>query len=360
MKTAYSEILARTLMERFPDPDRYPYQSWCYSQGFMLWGFIRLFETCGRPEYRDYVLRYCDEHVNREGDILGFTGVSLDDMMAGSVLVWAWKTTHEERYLKACRHIRESFFDYPRNADGGFWHSRLLPGEMWVDGLFMGLMFLANYGAEIGDADACFKEAADQLRIAFACCEKDGSGLLYHAYSANTSVRWANPVTGKSPEVWSEGLGWYAMALVETLERIPEGFPGREDLVIQLRKLAHGLEITQDCAQHLWYQVVDKPRGKRNWLDTSGSAMFLYSLHKAMRLGFINNTYAGFCEDAFAGLKTKLAFDRAGRMDVCDACDGLCVQEDYDAYVDYPRRVNCKEAVAAVLWACAEMEYFAD
>ena len=85
----YSDTLAQTILRRFPDPDTFPYRSWSYSQGFMLWGFIRLYEKTGNKDYYHYVLRYCDAHVDDRGNISGFSGVSLDAIMAGSVLVWA-------------------------------------------------------------------------------------------------------------------------------------------------------------------------------------------------------------------------------------------------------------------------------
>ena len=180
-----SECLAETLMRRFPDPDSYPFKSWSYSQGFMLWGFIRLYEKTGKKEYINYISQYCEEHVQNDGEILGFTRFSLDNIMTGSVLVWMYQQTKAEKYRLACRRVRQAFDDYPRNQDGGFWHGRSMRGEMWVDGLFMGLMFLVRYGAYVDENDRqyCFTEAIRQLNIVFAKCEKDGTGLLYHAYS---------------------------------------------------------------------------------------------------------------------------------------------------------------------------------
>jgi len=353
----YSEVLAGTILRRFPDPDAYPYRSWSYSQGFMLWGFIRLFEKTGNEAYYDYVRRYCEGHVDGAGEISGFSGVSLDDIMTGSVLVWMYDKTREPKYRLACDRIYRAFDDYPRNANGGFWHGRPLKGEMWVDGLFMGLMFLARYGRFVGDADYCYAETVRQFSVAFDCCEKDGSGLLYHAYSEDPDVAWAHPITGKSPEIWCEGLGWYAMMLSDALELLPKEQPGYDRLLMQLDKLIQGLSRVQDGASGLWYQVVDKPRARGNWHDTSGSAMFLYCVKKALSLGLVDARYDAVADAAFDGLKTKCLVDPEGNLNIYDACDGLCVQLDYDAYVRYARNVNCKEAVAAVLWAAIAMEH---
>lgn len=355
---SYAKLMADTIMRRYPNAYDYPYKPWSYPQGFMLWGFIRLYESTGEQAYLDYVMRYCEQHVDGQGEIPRFAGDSLDDMMAGSVLVWAYKKTGLERYRTACRRIRRAFDDYPRNADGGFWHGRNLPGELWIDGLFMGLMFLARYGAQIEDGPYCFDEAVRQLSVGFERCEKDGSGLLYHAYSEDHSPSWAHPVTGKSPEVWSEGLGWYAMILPEVLSLLPEKHPGRASLEAQLQKLVNALEKVQDGASGLWLQVVDKPGHPRNWHDTSGSAMLLWAIKKAGLIGAADKAQCDRISDkAYAGILTKCVLDAGGNANIHDACDGLCVQDHYDCYVDYLRNVNSKECVAAFFWATVIMEY---
>jgi len=356
--TKYSNLIAETIMKRYPNPDDYPYRSWCYPQGFILWGIIRLFEQTGRNEYLDYVLSYCQGHVTKDGEVPAFSGSSLDDIMAGSVLVWAYNYTKEEKYRLACKRVRQAFDDYPRNPDGAFWHGRNLPGEMWIDGLFMGLMFLTRYGAFVDDQEYCFEETVRQLIAGFECCEKDGSGLLYHAYSENRHVSWAHPITGKSPEVWCEGLGWYAMILPEVLALLPEETKGYEQLKVQLQKLIDGLEKVQDGRSGLWLQVVDKPRHPYNWHDTSGSAMFLYAIEKARLLKLADDAQCKRMVDkAYSGILSKCLIDAEGYVNIYDACDGLCVQDNYDAYAGYVKNVNSKEAVAACLWATQIVEY---
>ena len=143
----YAVTLATTLMKRYPKADQYPYKSWTYPQGFMLWGMIRLWEQTGDKKYYDYTMKYVNDHVDEEGRVTKFKGNSMDDMMTGSVLVWAFCQTGDPRFRRACEQIRAAFEDYPRNDDGGFWHGRGTTGQMWVDGVFMGQMFLSKYAA---------------------------------------------------------------------------------------------------------------------------------------------------------------------------------------------------------------------
>ncbi|RPJ42492.1 MAG: glycosyl hydrolase family 88, partial [Chloroflexi bacterium] len=273
MKNPLSIALADSILARFPDPDDIPYRRWCYVQGYVLCGFEKLWLLTRDPRYFAYLRRFADQHVLPDGQVRDFTGESLDDIMAGTVLVAAYQHTGEQKYRLAAERVRAAFADYPRNSDGGFWHNRNLPHEMWIDGVFMGMMFLTRYGAVIGEEEACFSEAAHQIATMAGHCLKPESGLYLHAYDESKSVFWADPRTGLSPEVWSEGLGWYALILVETLERMPAGHPGRAPVQQIWRNLAGGLLKAQDPRSGLWFQVVDKGDRADNWPDTSGSAM---------------------------------------------------------------------------------------
>ena len=355
---SYSETLAAHLMKKYPDARDYPGGDWNYAQGFMLWGFIKLYCATGQRQYIDYVLDYCDRQVERDGTITRFTGYGLDDVMPASVLTVAWRQTGENKYRSACEKVRRMLNDYPRNHMGGFWHMRKLPGEMWVDGLFMGLLFLLHYGKCFGDEAYCYSEITKQLTVAGILCQKDNSGLLYHAHSDDLSVEWAHPVTGKSSEVWSEGLGWYALILTEVLQAMSPDIPGYSSIQEQARKLASALKATQDEASGLWCQVVDKANHPRNFFDTSGSAMFSYFLATGLGFGLHNKTdYQLISENAWGGLLTRFVKSEDGDVRIIHACDGLGVQNTYDEYVDYPQVENAKEAVPAFFWAACANEY---
>jgi rhamnogalacturonyl hydrolase YesR len=346
--------LADTILARYPNPDAIPYRPWCYVQGYILIGLEKVWLASGRDEYFAYLQQFADQHVMADGSLSGFSGESLDDMMAGTVIAAVYQHTQAEKYRLAAERIRASFADYPRNSDGGFWHGRALPGEMWIDGIFMGGMFLTRYAAAVGDAQACFDEVAHQILTLAKHCRKGDSGLFLHGYDERKQVFWADPVTGLSPEVWSEGLGWYALMLVEFLAVLPADHPQRAAVLEVLVDLAAGLTRVQDARTGLWYQVVDKIERGDNWQDTSGSGMFLYMFQRAVDLGLIPAAvYQPVIAKGYAGLVTKAVRGADGLVDIIDACDGVCVQKSYADYVDYPRVVNAKEAVGSVLWAAA-------
>ncbi len=355
--TPLSIALAETILARFPDPDDIPWRRWCYVQGYYLIGLEKLWQYTRDPRYLAYIQKFADQHVGRDGSLSDFTGESLDDIMAGSALVAVYARTGDSRYRLAADKIRAAFDDYPRNSDGGFWHGKALPHEMWIDGVFMGLMFLVRYGAVIGDRTYCFDEAVRQITTIAEHCRKANSGLFLHGFDESRSAAWADPQTGLSPEIWSEGLGWYALILAETLDLMPTDYPGRAAVLSILVELIEGLTRTQDRAVGLWYQVVDKGERADNWHDTSGSAMFVYAIQRAVDAGYVDaSTYGSVARKGYEGILTKARTGGDGLVDIYDACDGLCVQNSYVDYIQYPKQVNAKEAVGGVLWAAAIIE----
>jgi rhamnogalacturonyl hydrolase YesR len=352
-----STALADSILARYPDPDTIPYRRWCYVQGYVLIGLEKLWLITHQARYFDYMRKFADQHVSADGSLSDFTGESLDDMMAGTVIVALYEYTREEKYRLAARRIRESFRDYPRNSDGGFWHARSLPHEMWIDGLFMGGMFLTRYGAAVDERDECFNEVARQILTLAGHCRKGQTGLYLHAYDEARHASWADRETGLSSDVWSEGLGWYALVLVEFLDKLPPTHPQRGAVVGILRDLVEGLKKVQDPRTGLWYQVVDQPDLADNWHDTSGSAMFIYCIQRSIELGLVSgDEYVAAVARGYSGLATKAVSNPAGLVDIIDACDGVCVQNSTADYIYYPKVVNAKEAIGSFLWAAGIVE----
>jgi rhamnogalacturonyl hydrolase YesR len=359
---------ADTIMRRYPDFRTAYFKPWTYVHGYVLYGFEMLYRSTGDRKYLDYLKGYVSQMVDEQGNVhyvdrksgkdVPVSLTNLDNFMTGNAVVAMYEYTHEERYRLAANRLRKAFDTYPRNSDGGFWHARSKKGEMWIDGVFMGQMFLIRHGKSIGDRDYCFDEATRQITIFARHCHKSDTGLYLHGWSESPqTTRWADAQTGLSPEVWSEGLGWYALILVETLAVLPEDHPRRAEVVDILRRLAAGLKRTQDAKTGRWFQVVDKGDDPENWTDNSGSAMFVYCLQRGIELGLLGkDDYAPVVAKGYQGIIGNARVNAEGLVDISSACDGVGVQKDYAHYIHYKKSVNAKEAVGGFLWATTLVE----
>ena len=363
---SWAVAVAETIMKRNPGAPRDVLARWSYWKAYTLLGFEMLWRSTGNPRYFDFIKRQMGPFVDKDGDLVDAPLDSLDNIMPGNVLVALYEHTGEERFRRAATTVRHAFDDYPRNPDGGLWHARHLTGEMWIDGVFMGQMCLVRYGTTVGDTEYCLDEVVRQITVFAKHCVKGESGLYLHAWAAQPELarvlpgrteRWANPATGLSSEVWSEGLGWYALVLAEALAVLPSEHPRRAEVVDIFARLARGLVATQDPATGGWFQVVDKGGRLDNWIDSSGTAMFTYALQRGIEIGLLKQAeYAPVVARGYHCIVDKATIDENGLVDVHSACDGLCVQQGYDAYIRAPRVSNAKEAVAGFLWATTIVE----
>src|SRR5271170_5603443 len=186
----WSVAAADTIMARWPDYSKAYFNAWTYVNGYELLGFDMLYHATGDQKYLDFTKRYIDQFIDENGDFKAVINAkgrtnrpsfnNLDNMMTGNTVVMLYEYTKEPRYKKAADKIRRALDDYPRNSDGGFWHARSLNGQMWIDGIFMGQMFLLRYGQSIGDSAYCWDEAAKQITVFAKRAQRDDSGLYLH------------------------------------------------------------------------------------------------------------------------------------------------------------------------------------
>ena len=367
----WSVATAETIMARWPDYSLAYHASWTYVHGYALYGFDMLYRATGDKRYYDFIKRYIDKHIDENGNFrvvvdgrkrerpTGFT--NLDNMMTGNTVVMLYESTKDSGTRRPPTPSAGRWTITRATTTAGSGTARGMHGQMWIDGIFMGQMFLTRYGKSIGDTRYCWDEATKQMAVYAKRAERDSTGLylhgIYESGHGNRECRWADPNTGRSPEVWSEGLGWYALVLVETLADLPKNHAKRAEMEDIFRRLAAGLKRTQDAKSGRWFQVVDKGDRPDNWTDTSGSAMFTYTIQKGIEIGLLDKgEYAPVVEKGYKGIIENAKINDKGLVDIYSACDGVGVQTSYDRYINYKKSINAKEAVAGFLWATAIVE----
>lgn len=172
---------------------------------------------------------------------------------SGKILFLLYDESKDEKYFKAMEQLRKQLEEHPRTTEGGFWHKNIYPSQMWLDGLYMGAPFYAQYTVEFEEGKN-LDDVAKQFEIIQKHTVDKETGLLFHAWDESKKQKWADKVTGKSPNFWSRSLGWYAMALVDALDYFPEDHPKQQELISYLNNLAEALFKVQH-ESGLWYQV---------------------------------------------------------------------------------------------------------
>lgn len=296
---------------------------WNYIDGCMITAVIALYEIYGDERYFDFAKKFVDYFVEEDGNIKTYSveEYNLDNVNPARNLFFFYEKTGEEKYRKAMDLVRSQLDDMPRTREGNFWHKKIYPWQVWLDGLFMAQPFYMLYETKFNHMEKCL-DSIHQFENVVRYMKDPVTGLYYHGYDESREMYWADKTTGCSRNFWLRAMGWYVLALVDTAYNIDESlYYEYRYLQNVLRDTVDALAKYQDESGMFW-QVIDKPGVEGNYLETSGTALVAYAVLKAVRLGYLPERYEKIGYDAFNGIVDKyLVIDEDGSLGL----DGICL-----------------------------------
>ena len=337
---------------------------WHYKHGLLFKGVYHLWQKTGNGRYLQNVAAYVDHYVTPDGNIRTYRQdeYNIDQINAGKLLFPMYRETGEPRYRQAIDKLREQLRHHPRTNEGGFWHKQIYPYQMWLDGIYMGSVFYAEYGATFDEPDL-FDDVAFQFITIEKHTRDPQPGLLYHAWDESRQMPWSNPETGCSPHFWSRAIGWYVMAIVDVLDLFPADHPIRPELVAILERTLTAVTRYQDPTTGIWWQVLDQGNRPGNYLEASGTSMFIYAIAKGVQKGYLPKKWLATAQKGFQGLLNHLVTeDDTGHVDLHGICStaglGGTPYRDgsFEYYVNEPIITNDLHGVGAFLLAAVEFE----
>ena len=303
-----------------------PKARWDYSPSVLALALVRLGAATGNDTYGQFGTRAVASHVNADGSIKGYklADYNIDNIPPGKVLLAALdRGVKNDAWTKAVQTLRTQMATHPRTSEGGFWHKQRYPHQMWLDGLYMASPFLAQY-AGLFNEPALYDDVAKQIILMDRHGYDAATGLYWHAWDEARAQSWADPKTGFSPNFWSRAIGWYGMAIVDSLEYLPVNRPEIDEIVNILQRLADGAVKWQDPASGVWWQVTNLGTREGNYLEGSGSAMFVYTLAKGVNKGYLpREKYRPAILKGYAGmLRTLVKANPDGTIRFTQICQG--------------------------------------
>ncbi|RAJ05320.1 unsaturated rhamnogalacturonyl hydrolase [Chitinophaga skermanii] len=364
----YGKAMAETAMHIWPDslvssPGKPA--KWTYEQTVMLRGIEGVWRQTGDGKYFAYIQKSMDFFIDEKGNIRTYKlkDYNIDNTMPGGLLLTLYEVTGKKKYLLAAQQLRQQLQEQPRTKAGGFWHKKIYPYQMWLDGLYMGEPFYTAYTKYFGP-DSCYNDIARQFELMERFSIDQKTGLMYHGYDESREQKWSNPQTGKSPHVWARAMGWYGMALVDVLENFPANHPKRPALVAILNRYATTIAKHQHATSLLWYNILDKPGEARNYFESSASAMFIYTFLKGTRLGVLPVKYRAIGEKAYVELVKNFVqkngegyYDWHGTVAVSGLGGTPYRDGSYDYYMGEKVVVNDAKGMGAFIQAANEINW---
>jgi len=330
---------------------------WGYTNGVVLSAFEYIHDVTGDQSFLENSAKFFDLMVNtapyfsKNQEEFGRESKgrwnrypnfhALDD--CGSITAAMIKTYLKEKnedYLK----VINITADYISNKqfrldDGTLARHRPQYQSIWADDLYMSVPFLANMGVLTGDNkyfDDAIKQIlqmADRLYIP----EKE---LFDHGWSITSG--------DYDPRFyWGRANGWTIMSMVEVLEVVPEGYPGRDKVLHLYRSMIRSLANLQD-GSGFWHNLLDR---NDTYLETSCTAMFTFAIAKGINEGWINHVYGPVAITGWNAIKTIIW--KNGAVD--GTCEGTTFAHDNTYYYHRPKSIHATHGYGPVLYAGAEM-----
>jgi unsaturated rhamnogalacturonyl hydrolase len=315
-------------------------------------------------KYSLYLKNYVDFFIDSLGRITRYDPgeYNLDRIIFAKSLITLYKRTGEQRYLLALNAFVSQVENQPRTQCGGFWYKNICPYQMWLDGSYMALPFIAQYAKEF-DRTGWFDLAAAQLELLFNNTLDSTTGLLYHAWDESKRQPWCNPKTGRSSVVWGRAMGWYIMALVDVLDYLPENHPEHQNIIGLLNHVSEAVLSVRDPQELLWFQVLDKGGREGNHLEASCSAMFIYSFAKGAQQGYLQPRFLEIAYESFDAFVKKFIVSTAGDpfviSNICGAAGpgaGTYNEGSYQDYISGKQIDNDAEGTGAFVLAAIELK----
>lgn len=336
---------------------------WGYEEAVLLDGMVAQWHATANGDDFRYVKAAVDKYVAADGSIKGYRASihSLDEVALGRAVLLVYRVTQQKKYYEAAKYIHEQLASQPRVPSGGYWHKDVYPNQMWLDGAYMAAPFRAAYAYTFHEPQD-FDDVAKQLLLMYTHMRDPKTGLLKHGWDESKKMPWADPQTGLSPEVWARAMGWYMVAMVDVLDWLPEDHPQRPALIAAFKSLAPAVVKYQDKQTGLWWQVMAYGARKGNYPEASASCMFVYSIAKGVRKGYLPQSLEPSALRGWQGIQkafVKTAPNGDLQLDGTVKVGGLGGNPyrsgTYDYYIGETTRVNDAKGVGAYLLAGSEM-----
>ncbi|MCS7462120.1 glycoside hydrolase family 88 protein [Paenibacillus doosanensis] len=322
--------LVEKLKEQYMAEEKWYSLRWHYIECCILKAYLDSYEQTGnQAEYR-FAKQFIDRLYDENGRIpeIDPAYYSIDQIRMASALFPLYREENDPKYKFVMDQLYDQLKTYPRTPSGSFWHKENYPNQIWLDGLYMGQPFYAEYTKQFAETKD-YSDTLNQIANVRKFLYNEANGLYYHAYDESREIFWCDKESGMSPNVWGRAVGWWAMALTDVYELLQGEKADIEPLKALLQETVDGM-LPYQHSGGMWYQVVDKGDASGNYLESSGTLMMAYGILKGVRLGMLPKEYAVYGRRAFDGTVRQYIREENGEVLLGGICKSAGVGRNPD------------------------------
>lgn len=296
---------------------------WSYVDGCMILAMLEFYRGTGEKRYYEFADAFIDHRVRDDGTIEGYSAetYNIDNVNSGKTLFLLYEINGKEKYRKAIELIYSQVKTQPRTSEGNFWHKKIYPNQVWLDGLYMGQPFYMEYETRFNQKQN-YPDIFHQFANVVKNMRDEETGLYYHGYDASREIFWCDKETGLSKHFWLRAIGWYSMALLDTLHKCEPGeeYQSEYDNLKGVFKELIDSMLNFQHESGLWYQLPAFGGREPNYLETSGSSIMAYCILKGARIGLLPECYRVYGMKAFNGVCDMYLREKDGKLSLGGIC----------------------------------------
>lgn len=280
-------------------------KEWDWPQGVGLYGLMKVMKAKKNSEYEAFLESWFKENIEN-----GLPSKNINTTTPLLTLALLNETKKDKEFEKLCIKWAEWLMEcLPRTKEGGFQHVtsangdrqgvRLNENEMWIDTIFMTVLFLNKMGQLYGRQE-WIDESIHQVLMHIKYLYDPKSGLFYHGWTFNESNNFGGIF-------WCRGNSWFTVGILEYIEFFQGTLnAGVKQLIVDTYKAqVHTLKKLQSKTG-LWHTVLDDPT---SYEEVSGSAAIAAGILKGIRLGILDDSYLGCADKAIQAIINNVAED---------------------------------------------------
>ncbi len=280
-------------------------EEWDWPQGVGLYGLNKLQQFNGKEAYLEFFGNWFETNlekglpaanVNTTAPFLPL--VDLLDLFGNPVYEDLCKK-RADWLMKELPKTKENGFEHVTSAIGNRNAAARHEGQLWVDTLFMAVLFLNKMGHKYNRKD-WIAESVHQVLLHIKYLYDKKTGLFYHG--------WSFLENGNFGEIfWCRGNSWFTFGIVDFIEafhgHMEEGL--KQYLEDTFKAQVNGLVALQS-EDGLWHTVLDD---KSSYVEVSGSAAIATGILKGIRLGILDDSYKESAEKAIEAVCRNIDSD---------------------------------------------------
>ena len=280
-------------------------KEWDWPQGVGLYGLLKIMQINGNDEYREFLYKWFKENIAE-----GLPSKNINTTTPLLTLVELNNYYNDTQFEELCIKWAEWLMNcLPRTKERGFQHVtsangdrqgvRLNENEMWIDTLFMTVLFLNKMGQKYNRQD-WINESIHQvlMHIKYLCDNK--TGLFYHGWTFNEMNNFGGIF-------WCRGNSWFTLGILDYVDMFKGTLnSGVKEIIIDAYKAQTAALKKLQSKSGLWHTVLTD---SSSYEEVSGRAAITAGILKGIRMGILDDSYIDVADKAINAILKNIDSD---------------------------------------------------